>query len=438
MRKLLLIQPSPYDRNRRPIKKRRLYFVGLAMPALAALTPSDWEVEICLETIEEVPFETDADVIGIGSMGHGIWRSIDLAREFKARGKIVVLGGYMASLMPQEALKYCDCVVVGDAEPVWADLLSDYCSGTLKPIYQRTLGDFDPPLPRYELVTGKRIGDALPVQAGRGCPNGCSFCSISCLYRGRYYRRPIKDVIRDIRRVKQLGFRKFLLLDDNILSDRDYMLALCNEIAKLKMTWISQCSIDIGRDAELLEGVAASGCTALSFGLESISSESLLAMNKGWANPAEYKQLIARVINAGIDVSSEMVIGADGDTLESIRDTARFIQTSGIVLPRFYILTPIPGTDFFHEMQAAGRICNDDIYSYNGVEAVHVPKHMSPQQLTDAYWKLYRDLFSVPSILRRTVLSRQVWRHPLRYAFYALISFYYRRQIKQGTAPNIF
>ncbi len=123
MKRLLLIQPSPYDKEKKPIRKSRLYFVGLALPILAALTPEDWEVEIILETIEDVPLDHPCDLVGISTMGHGVLRSIDLAREFRARGKTVVLGGYMASIMPEESLKYCDALVVGDAEMGWSELL---------------------------------------------------------------------------------------------------------------------------------------------------------------------------------------------------------------------------------------------------------------------------------------------------------------------------
>ena len=415
--KLLLIQPSPYDADRRPIKKRRLYFVGLALPLLAALTPDDWDVELCLETIEDVPFDTDADVVGISSMGHAIIRSIDIAHRFRKSGKTVILGGYMASLMPEEAVLHCDAVVVGDAEDVWHEVLRDAVSGNLKPVYRKELTRLETPLPRYDLLTDKRIGDFLPVQAGRGCPNSCSFCSVHCLYRGRYYRREIPEVMRDIRYVESLGFRKFLLLDDNIYADPEYMRDLALEIAEMDMLWMSQCSIAIGRDAELLQTLAASGCVALSFGLESITRESLVSMDKGWADPDEYPELIECVRNAGIDVSTEMVVGAEGDTLDSIRRTATFIEDTGIVVPRFYILTPIPGTDFYQQMKDEGRICNDDMYSYDGTQAVHTPANMTADELTAAYWELYERVFSLRSIMKRTVACRTMLKRPGRQSF---------------------
>lgn len=436
-KKILFIQPTPYDSDGKLIKKNKLYFVGLGLPLLAALTPKDWQCSICLETIEEVPFDTDAEVIAISSMGHAVIRTIDIAKEFKKRGKTVILGGYMVSLMPEEAKKYCDTVVIGDAEEVWSSVLQDIENNTIKPIYQKTLSKLEYPLPRFDLILDKKIGDFLPVQAGRGCPNVCSFCSVYCLYKTKYYRRSIDDVIRDIKHIKSLGFNKFLLLDDNILSDREYTIELCKEIKKLKMYWLSQCSVKIGEDDELLKIVAESGCTTLSFGLESISQESLKSMQKGWANPEEYSRLLRNIRKHGIDISTEMVVGAEGDTLESIAATAKFIEDNKVVVPRFYILTPIPGTEFYKQMEGQNRICNHDIYSYNGTEAVHIPKNMTPEELTEAYWKLYNEVFTIKSIVKRTLLHSDFLKRPLMYLFYFGVNFFYRYQIKRRITPNI-
>ncbi|MCI5130028.1 MAG: radical SAM protein, partial [Candidatus Electrothrix sp. EH2] len=390
------------------------------------------------ETIEDIPCDTDADIIALSGMGHSIIRSIDVAKEFRARGKTVVMGGYMVSLMPEEAGKYCDAVVIGDAESVWARLLQDYRKGNLQPRYEQHLKELDPPLPRYDLLLDKNIGDFLPVQAGRGCPKSCSFCSVHCLYRNRYYQRPVEAVMRDIEYVRELGFDKFLLLDDNILAGPAYLLRLCEEIKPLRMTWYSQCSIDIARHPELLRAVAESGCRVLSFGLESISPESLATLDKSWADPKQYPAMIRAVQDAGIDVSTEMVVGADGDTKESIARTANFIRDNKIVVPRFYILTPIPGTDFYTQMQEQGRICTHDLYSYNGTEAVHIPRNMTPKELTAAYWQLYEKVFSLGSIFQRTILRREFLRRPLNFFLYLLVNLSYRRHIKKRITPNIF
>ncbi len=436
-KKILLIQPTPYDSGGALIKKDKLYFVGLALPLLAALTPAEFEVELCYETIEDVPFDTDAELIGISSMGHAVIRTIDIAKKFRELGKTVVLGGYMVSLMPEEAQKYGDSVMIGDSEETWGEMLEDYLNGTLKKVYKKKLTQLKTPLPRYELLLGKKIGNFLPVQAGRGCPKTCSFCSIYCLYRGQYLKREISEVIRDIKRIRELGFRQFLLLDDNIFSDRDYAVKLCAEIKKLKMKWMTQCSIDIAKDEELLEIISKSGCYVLSFGLESITRESLVSMNKSWADPDKYAEQIRIIRRHGIDISTEMVVGAEGDTLESIQNTADFIADNHIAVPRFYILTPIPGTKFFDEMQAQNRIYNTDIYSYNGCEAVHIPKNMTPEELTKAYWDLYNKVYSVRCIIKRTLLTSSVFRRPFQAFFYFFVNLFYRKQIKKGIVPNI-
>ncbi len=436
-KKILLIQPTPYDQYGKLVKKSRLYFVGLALPLLAALTPDDFEVELCYETIEDVPFDTDAELIGISSMGHAVMRTIDIAKKFRELGKTVILGGYMVSLMPEEAQKYGDAVMIGDAEETWGEMLSDYLNGTLKKTYRKKLTELKTPLPRYELVLNKRIGNFLPVQAGRGCPKTCSFCSIYCLYHGQYLKREIPDVMRDIRRVKELGFKQFLLLDDNLFSNRDYALELCKEIKKMKMHWMTQCSIDIAEDGELLKAVAESGCYILSFGLESITRESLVGMQKAWAHPDQYSRQIKIIRSYGIDISTEMVVGAEGDTLESIAATADFVEKNRITIPRFYILTPIPGTQYYEEMKAQDRIYNTDMYSYNSCEAVHIPKNMTPQELTEAYWKLYNKVYSIRSILKRTIFTTTFLRRPFTCMFYFAVNLFYRKHIKHGIVPNI-
>lgn len=436
-KKILLIQPTPYDQHGNLVKKNRLYFVGLALPLLAALTPKGYEVELCYETIEDVPFDTDADLIGISSMGHAVMRTIDIAKKFKKLGKTVILGGYMVSLMPEEARKYGDSVMIGDAEETWAEMINDYAKGKLKKVYYKKLKELKTPLPKYELLLNKKIGNFLPVQAGRGCPKTCSFCSVYCLYKGQYLKRDIPDVIRDIKKVKELGFKQFLLLDDNIFSNRDYAIKLCSEIKKLKMKWMTQCSIDIAKDEELLDIIASSGCYVLSFGLESISKESLKSMNKSWANPEKYAEQIKIIRKHGIDISTEMVVGADGDTLESIKATAKFISDNHIAVPRFYILTPIPGTKYFDEMQEQDRIYNADIYSYNSCEAVHYPKNMTPEELTKAYWDLYNEVYTIKNIIRRTLLTSSFFKRPFMVIFYFFVNLFYRSQIKKGIVPNI-
>ncbi|MCK9331080.1 MAG: B12-binding domain-containing radical SAM protein [Candidatus Cloacimonetes bacterium] len=436
-KKILFIQPTIYDDNNKLVKKKRLYFVGLAYPLLAAMLPEDWEAEIYLETIEDIPFDTDADVIGIGGMGHAANRSKDIALEFKKRGKTVIMGGPMASLAPEIAKKYFDSIVIGDAEEIWQEVINDLENNRLKPFYKKQVEKLSTPLPRYDLIVNKKIGDFLPVQAGRGCPNSCKFCSIYCLYRNRYLKRDVAEVIRDIKYVKQLGFKKFLLIDDNIVSDENYMAELCTEIKKLKMTWMSQCAIDIGKNPELLKIVADSGCYTLSFGLESITQESLDHLGKSWCKTDEYLEIINNVINAGIEIASEMIVGVDTDTKESLNDTVNFVLNAKIIAPKFYIMTPIPGTDLYDEMLKENRIVEEDVLKFKPSRAVITHPHMTTQEITDMYWEIYNKLYTYKNIFKRTLLNKNFLKNPNRYLFFLMVNLYYRYQIKRKIAPNI-
>ncbi len=437
MHKILFIQPTIYDDNGRLVKKRKQYFVGLAHPLLAALLPEGWEAEICLELTEEIPYDTDADVIGIGGVGHAAKRAKDIAIEFKKRGKTVFMGGPMVSLVPELAKEYCDSVMIGDSEETIVELCHDIERGELKPFYRKPLTSLSTPPPRFDLIVKKKIGDFLPVQAGRGCPNNCSFCTISCLFEGRYIRRDIEEVVRDIKQIKALGFKKFLLVDDNIVSDPEYMLELCRRIKPLKMKWMSQCAIQIADNPVLLKAVADSGCYVLSFGLENINPQALRDVNKGWCDPNDYLRVLKTVNAAGIEVASEMIVGLDTDTPESIEETARFVEKSTIIAPKFYCLTPIPGTPLNRQMNDAGRIADENVLEYKPSKSVLNTPNMTADEITEQYWKLYERLYSMKNILRRTLFNKRFLRHPARTLFFFGVNMIYRAHIKRRVAPNI-
>lgn len=440
MPKILFIQPTQYGVDGALCKQSRIHLPGLVFPLLAALTPPHWEVELKLEVVDEIPLETDADLVGIGSMGHTIWRGAELAAEFRRRGKPVFMGGYMASMVPEKALEFVDSVVVGDAEISYPLLLRDFeRHGRLERIYLNPVENLAGlPVPRYELLTAKPIGRMLPVQAGRGCPHLCSFCSIACLYQGRYLSRSVDEVLRDIQAVRELGFRSFYLIDDNIVSNPKFLETLCDELAPLGMSWSSQCSLQLARNPRLLEKVRRSGCEILSFGVESVTQEGLDRLGKSWVKVSEHAELLRRITESGIMPSTEMMVGTDSDTEESIRATLDFIEEARIPIPRVYILTPIPGSELFRQYEAEGRIVHTDFKQYNGSTCVHVPERLSPERLTELYWWLNQSIFSLGSILRRTLLNPAILRRPLLHLFALVVNLHYRRYVRRRIPPNIF
>ena len=96
-----------------------------------------------------------------------------------------------------------------------------------------------------------------------------------------------------------------------------------------------------------------------------------------------------------------------------------------IAVPKFYILTPIPGTEYYEEMKKQNRIYNTDMYSYNYCEAVHITKN------------LYNRVYSIKNILKRTIFTIAFFKRPINVLFYFFVNLYYRKQIKKGIVPNI-
>jgi radical SAM superfamily enzyme YgiQ (UPF0313 family) len=441
MPRLLLVQPSHRSgAGGALVKQRKLHLPGLAFPLLAALAPAHWQVDIRLELIEDIDFDDRPDLVGIGAMGHALFRGMEIAQAFRARGIPVFFGGAMASLVPWLLKEAADSVVIGDAEAAFPRLLADFETGRpLRPVYDLPVESLAGlPVPRYELLTAKRIGRMLPVQAGRGCHHACTFCSIAAIYRRRYLHRPIPEVVRDIVEVRRLGFRQFLLIDDNIVSDPTYFLELCRAIEPLGMTWASQCAISIAEDERLLAAARRSGCRILSFGLETVRQEGLDALEKPWVRTANHAELLERVAAAGILPSTEMMVGLDGDTEASLDATLDFVRKTRLPIPRFYVLTPIPGTALFDQMKREGRLLHEDLGRFTGYHCVHEPRDIPSGVLDRKYDELNRRVYALGSVLRRTLLNPHILRNPWAYLFAFFVNLQYHAHIRRNDIPVVF
>lgn len=441
MPKLLLIQSTQYSaRSGRPCKQKRVYLPGLAFPHLANYLPDGWSLEINLEVTDDINFDSDADIVGIGAMGYAVFRARDIALEFRKLGKTVFMGGYMPSIIPWFVEDCCDGVIIGDAEISLPRLLNDFINnGRINRIYDNPLEDLSGiPVPRYELFSRRKTGFMLPVQAGRGCPHLCSYCSIACIYKGKYMSRPVDDVMRDIKRIRELGYRHFYLLDDNIVSNPGFLRGLCERIKPLRMKWASQCSLNLARNPELLRMVASSGCRILSLGIESLSQAGLDKLRKTWVITADHRLLLQRISKAGILPATEMIIGTDGDTPDSIRATYKFIRSAQVPIPKFYILTPMPGSELYDQFKHEGRLLNEDFSKYTATNCVFKPANMTPAELDEMFWWLYRKVYSMPDIIYRTLLNGHFFRNPVLYFYAFIVNLTYRKFIKNGDGPNIF
>jgi radical SAM superfamily enzyme YgiQ (UPF0313 family) len=193
----------------------------------------------------------------------------------------------------------------------------------------------------------------------------------------------------------------------------------------------------LANDPELLKLVAASGCTTLSFGLESITPSNLVKMKKGWARPERYAPMIRNLHDAGISVATEMIVGMPDDTVDSLRETARFLIQNKVEAPKFYILTPIPGTPYFDEAVRDGLLDNYDPLKATPSRSVIHTANLSAAEIDRVFWELYREVYSVRGIFRRILMTRRLLRHPRRQIFLLAVNLAYRRDIRRGVAPIV-
>ena len=436
---VLLVAPTALDYDGQPIKKKTLYLPGLTLLALASTTPEDVDLTLMNEPVSDPPFDRHWDLVGLTGMGSGLKRAWQLADEFRRRGSKVVIGGIAASLAPREwSEPHADSLVLGEAEGVWPEVIRDYMAGRLAPLYGpaarpdiATL-----PMPRYDLLTPGEKGLWRPVQATRGCPFPCEFCSIQAYFQRGYRKRPVSEIVKDVRAAKATGSRYIAFIDDNIGVDWTFFGELMRALVPEKIFWASQCSVHIADRPDMLELAYRSGCRILSFGIESVNAASVESVGKSFNQPARFSELLGRVRDHGICVSTEMIVGLEGDNLDTFEHTYRFLMDNRVPLPRMYILTPVPGTQLYREYDADGRIFNYDIGDYNGGKAVFRHKTMDADTLQESYWKLYEQLYRPSSIARRMRGVPRQTELAMR-SFILGTNLHYRRHVRRRITPGI-
>jgi radical SAM superfamily enzyme YgiQ (UPF0313 family) len=358
------------------------------------------------ESQDPIPGGSGFDLVGITAMTHQATRAYEIADQFRAEGVPVIMGGMHPTVMPEEALGHADAVVIGEAEPVLAQLLADFLAGRLEKIYRAPIAQDDRlvvPWPRREILAGKRYLTTQTVQASRGCPYDCSFCTVTQYFGNRFRYRDTEDILAEIRSFPR---KLVIFLDDNLLGDPVKARPILEGMAELGIRWGSQTSLRFAEDRELLKLVARSGCIGLFVGIESVTGPySLLAKSSGQTPQSD---LMKRVRDAGIILETSLIFGFDDHDQSIFEKTLRFVEECSPSVPTFNLLTPYPGTKLFQQFEQEGRILHREWNRYNHSEVVFQPKLMSPEQLYRGWMEARKQAYTWPSILSR------VWKNPGR------------------------
>ncbi len=406
---------------------------------LAALTPPEHEVRVIHQQVEPVPLDTDADLVALSFFSGFADEAYRLADAFRARGKLVVAGGPHATFWPEETLAHCDAVVCGEAETVWSTVLTDASTGRLKRRYEGEAADLAGiPTPRYDLLPRSFFVQRV-VQATRGCPYACSFCSVPQLNPG-YRMRPVEEVLRDVRydAFPRWWQRKIVWFwDDNLTINRPYIKELLRAMQPLNRWWLTQASMDIAEDPELLSLMANSGCIGVFFGIETFGDAALRAAHKPQNQVARYRRAIAALHQRGVCVMAGFVAGFDGDTPEDIVRMAEQLDEIGVDVPFISILTPYRGTPLHAHLEASGRLLpGRGADYYNGYNVAFEPQGMSSTALLAAHRALWRRAFSPRRVTRRLARAARQLRPGAFWMSAAMNGFYGLKRIR-GNLPRV-
>jgi radical SAM superfamily enzyme YgiQ (UPF0313 family) len=413
-RQLVLVNPVNRARTGLTVN-RSSRFPPLSLGILAALTPQSWQVQLLDENWEPFTYR-EADLVGITAFTAAANRAYEIAALYRQRKIPVVMGGIHASMCPEEALRFVDAVVVGEADRVWPQVLADAEAGRLQRVYRGEWADLvGMPRPRRDLFHPDYA--FATVQTSRGCPMDCEFCSVTAFNGHRYRQRPAEEVLDELAATPQ---PMIFFVDDNIIGygnkARDEALQLFRGMVerRLRKAWFCQASINFADDEEVLRWAARAGCKMVFLGLEAEEADALTEVNKRLNlhhGVGAYAEAFRRIHRAGIAVLGAFIFGMDADTPERLRHRADYMLGSGVDAMQVTFMTPLPGTRLFHRLQKEGRLLYTDFPRdwdrYDMTEVIHEPKGTAPLTLIQTMRECNAQIYAWPTLMRKA--ARTLW-----------------------------
>jgi radical SAM superfamily enzyme YgiQ (UPF0313 family) len=392
-----------------PSLKKKCVFPNLSLPTVAGLTSREHEVVLCDENVEPVDFETDADIVGLTGYVIHKQRILEMAAEFRRRGKFVVAGGPFASLCPEKLRGKVDVLFVDEAEETWPAFLKDYASGLWQEEYRPAEKPslHDSPLPRFDLLKVDRYR-TMTIQFARGCPFNCEFCDIIVMYGRRPRTKTIAQVMAEVEEIHRLGISNIFVVDDNFIGNKVEAKALLKALHLWQVDhgypieFMTEVTLNVAQDDELLRLMRQANFNSIFIGIESPRAESLQETHKTQNLRESLLDAVHRIQRAGLQVMAGMIVGFDHDDPSIFEEQFRFIQAARIPISMTGMLNAVPKTPLYQRLQEAGRLVAESVgdqFVFTNI----VPGGMTRRQLYDGYRKLLKRLYSYRNYRRRVM-----------------------------------
>ncbi len=402
--RLTIVHPAIGRRiGQRYIRSWQMESLPAAM--IAGLTPNDVEIHFYDDRMEAISYDKPTDLVAISVETYTARRAYQIASEFRARGVPVVMGGFHATLCPDEVARFAESIVVGEAEEIWPQVVDDFRHGQLQRRYTGVprAGLTDLHYDRSIFQDKKYLPIGL-IEAGRGCHYRCEFCAIQSFFEARHQLRPVDEVISEISDLTD-SRRLIFFVDDNFASNRRASQELLEALIPLKLRWVTQISIDAAHDEKFLALLAHAGCKGVLIGFESLDAPTLQQMGKGFNTMrGGYQGALDNLRRYRICVYATFVFGYDRDTPESFTQSLDFALEQQFYITAFNHLTPFPGTPLYQRLEQEGRLLYeswwmDKHYSYNGLP--FSPQGMKADEVQELCVETRRSFYSLSNIMHR-------------------------------------
>lgn len=406
---------------------------NLVCQILAAVTPKNYSIEMVDEAVEKIDFDSDVDLVAMTTFTRSAPRVYEIADEFRKRGKKVVLGGWHASALPDEAKQHADSVVIGEGEDAFPQLLKDLERNELKAFYEQEKPvDLDsvPLLTRKERMLYKSSSFFQSIEISKGCPIGCNFCSISYRKFGNIHRtKSIENVIRELRIIPQ---KIIVFSDPSLTTNPNYTKQLFREMKGFNKIFVCEGNASVlGRDDELLRLAAEAGCVSWYVGFESVNQETINSIGKTTNKVENYKNVIKKVHDYGMSLEAALMFGFDTDKPDVFDNTLETIKNWEIDSVDFSTLTPYPGTPLFSQLEKEGRILTRDWEKYDSFHVVFKPKEMSPEELANGVQRMWEEFYTPLKTLKRSAKSIKLGLYPFITSCVRNYNYYKKSQNKK-------